>query len=103
MAKTTTHFWLALKLVPRLAIHKKLALVKEYGLPALFTSKGKPSLVTSSNGLSAKQLKREVEVHALGKRITLAVMLICCWQDVIASSFAVPLLFRVLSGVLDKV
>jgi DNA processing protein len=56
VAKTTTHFWLALKLVPRLAIHKKLALVKEYGLPALFTSKGKPSLVTSSNGLSAKQL-----------------------------------------------
>lgn len=46
------HYWLALKLVPRLAIHKKLALVDTYGLTTLFSS---PKL-TSANNLSAKQL-----------------------------------------------
>jgi DNA processing protein len=56
VTKTATHFWLALKLVPRLAIHKKLALVKEFGVSSLFTCEGKPSLVTSANGLSPKQI-----------------------------------------------
>ncbi len=57
MQKSKIHYWLALKLVPRLAIHKKLALVESYGLTALFSSsvKNNPSL-TSANNLTAKQL-----------------------------------------------
>ena len=57
MQKSKIHYWLALKLVPRLAIHKKLALVESYGLTALFSSSAKnnPSL-TSANNLTAKQL-----------------------------------------------
>ena len=51
------HYWLALKLVPRLAIHKKLALVDSYGLTALFSlTKSTPSILTSANNLSPKQL-----------------------------------------------
>ncbi len=45
MAKNTTtdvvytdvHYWLALKFVPRLAIHKKLLLVRKFGLRKLFS------------------------------------------------------------------
>jgi len=48
--------WLALKLVPRLAIHKKIALVDTFGLTALFSFDGKSSILTSANGLSTKQL-----------------------------------------------
>ncbi|MDO6505976.1 DNA-processing protein DprA [Colwellia sp. 4_MG-2023] len=57
MQKSKIHYWLALKLVPRLAIHKKLALVESYGLTALFSSSAKknPSF-TSANSLTAKQL-----------------------------------------------
>ena len=55
MHKTDIHYWLALKLVPRLAVHKKLALVKTVGLEALFE---KPFILTSSHGLSTKQLSR---------------------------------------------
>lgn len=36
--KTHVHYWLALKFVPRLAIHKKLLLVQKFGLMKLFTS-----------------------------------------------------------------
>ena len=56
MSKSATHYWLALKLVPRLAVQKKLALVKEYGLSALFTDADKPTRVTTANGLSPKQI-----------------------------------------------
>jgi len=36
--KTNAHYWLALKFIPRLAIHKKLHLVQEIGLMKLFSS-----------------------------------------------------------------
>lgn len=57
MKKSNIHYWLALKLVPRLAIHKKLALVDSFGLTALFSSSQKsPSALTSANNLTVKQL-----------------------------------------------
>ncbi|MCI2282301.1 DNA-processing protein DprA [Colwellia sp. MSW7] len=52
MQKSNIHYWLALKSVPRLAIHKKLALVNHHGLSTLFTS----SKLTSANNLTVKQL-----------------------------------------------
>ena len=55
-SKNKIHLWLALKLVPRLAIHKKIALVETFGLAALFTTTDKPSLLTSANGLTSNQL-----------------------------------------------
>ena len=56
-SKSNIEFWLALKLVPRLAIHKKLALVDSYGLAALFSSTTKVSSpLTSANNLTTKQL-----------------------------------------------
>ena len=33
---TPTHYWLAVRAIPRLAIHKKIALVKKFGLSNLF-------------------------------------------------------------------
>jgi len=55
--KNNIHYWLALKLVPRLAIHKKLALVDSYGLTALFSiSERSSSILTSANNLTTKQL-----------------------------------------------
>ncbi|MCP5077927.1 MAG: DNA-protecting protein DprA [Psychromonas sp.] len=57
MIKSNLHYWLALKLVPRLAIHKKLALIDSYGLTALFSlSQKNPTVLTSANNLTAKQL-----------------------------------------------
>ncbi|GAA6171184.1 DNA-processing protein DprA [Colwellia sp. KU-HH00111] len=57
MQKSNTHYWLALKLVPRLAVHKKLALVDSFGLSALFSlAKASCSPLTSANNLTAKQL-----------------------------------------------
>ena len=59
MQKSNIHYWLALRLVPRLAIHKKLALVDTYGLTALFSlanGKNPTSVLTSANNLTAKQL-----------------------------------------------
>ncbi|MBL4823384.1 MAG: DNA-protecting protein DprA [Colwellia sp.] len=55
MNKSNIHYWLALKLVPRLAIHKKLALVDAYGITALFSL---PILspLTSAHNLTPKQL-----------------------------------------------
>ena len=38
MPKSNSEYWLALKFVPRLAVHKKLALVKQHGLTELFQS-----------------------------------------------------------------
>ena len=35
---TATHYWLAVKAIPRLAIHKKIALVDKFGLSHLFAS-----------------------------------------------------------------
>ena len=55
MTQSKTHYWLALKLVPRLGIHKKLALVDAYGLSSLFNS-STLSPLTSANNLSTKQL-----------------------------------------------
>ncbi len=54
--KTETEYWLALKLVPRLAAHKKIALVRRYGLKKLFTNNQTSSILSSANGLSVKQL-----------------------------------------------
>ena len=57
MTQTNIHYWLALKLVPRLAIHKKLALVDSYGLTALFSfANNSRSILTSSHNLTSKQL-----------------------------------------------
>lgn len=56
MNRTHIKYWLALKLVPRLGVHKKLALVEAYGLPALFSSANTQSILTSANGLNAKQI-----------------------------------------------
>ncbi|MGB0937872.1 MAG: DNA-processing protein DprA [Colwellia sp.] len=57
MEKSNIHYWLALKLVPRLAIHKKLALVESFGLTALFHfSKNTPAKLTSANNLTVNQL-----------------------------------------------
>jgi len=53
--KSNIHYWLALKLVPRLAIHKKLALVNVYGVAALF-SLPELSPLTSAHSLTPKQL-----------------------------------------------
>ena len=55
MNKTNIHYWLALKLVPRLAIHKKLALVDAYGVEALF-SLPVLSPLTSAHNVTSKQL-----------------------------------------------
>ena len=46
MPKTNIDYWLALKYVPRLAIHKKLKLVKQHGLTQLFKS---PEILDSAN------------------------------------------------------
>ena len=50
MPKNRTQYWLALKFVPRLATHKKITLVNEHGLQALFTSS-----IVSINKLTQKQ------------------------------------------------
>ncbi len=55
MNKSRTHYWLALKLVPRLAVHKKLALVDAYGLTALFSPSTLP-LLTTNHKFTSKQL-----------------------------------------------
>ena len=55
MNKTNIHYWLALKFVPRLAIHKKLALVDTYGIATLF-SLPTSSPLTSAHNLTSKQL-----------------------------------------------
>jgi DNA processing protein len=57
VTQTNIQYWLALKLVPRLAIHKKLALVDSYGLTALFSfANNSRSILTSSHNLTSKQL-----------------------------------------------
>lgn len=55
MNKSNIHYWLALKLVPRLAIHKKIALVNTYGITALFSSQTLSTL-SLEHRLSPKQL-----------------------------------------------
>ncbi|WP_019028807.1 DNA-processing protein DprA [Colwellia piezophila] len=55
-SKSDIEYWLALKFVPRLAIHKKIALVETFGLTALFSLNSKSSVLSSANGLSVKQL-----------------------------------------------
>jgi DNA processing protein len=47
--RTDVHYWLALKFVPRLAIHKKLLLIQEIGLRKLFSSKHLPQSVKLSD------------------------------------------------------
>ena len=51
LALTTTHYWLAVKAIPRLASHKKIALVEKYGLTALFSS----SVDLTLSGLTSRQ------------------------------------------------
>jgi len=55
MNKTETEFWLALKLVQRLAVHKKLFLVETFGLKELFFQTQEKLL---SCGLSIKQCQQ---------------------------------------------
>jgi len=50
--KSESHYWLALKLVPRLASHKKLTLVELFGVEQLFH----PSQELSSLNLTQKQI-----------------------------------------------
>lgn len=52
MLKTQLHYWLALKLVPRLAVHKKIKLVNTLGIKGLFNTQQ----ALSSFSLSAKQI-----------------------------------------------
>ena len=49
---TSTHYWLAVKLIPRLSIAKKIMLVAKFGLELLFSS----SIDLSNSGLSKPQL-----------------------------------------------
>lgn len=56
MQANNLSLWLALKFVPRLAIHKKIALVQEFGIQKLFTTKKSRSVLTTSHGISTKQL-----------------------------------------------
>jgi DNA processing protein len=51
-SKSANHYWLALKLVPRLASHKKLTLVEHFGVEQLF----QPSQELSSLNLTQKQI-----------------------------------------------
>ena len=55
-SKSNIECWLALKLVPRLAIHKKIALVETFGLTALFSLTNRLSVLSSANNLSVNQL-----------------------------------------------
>ncbi|SEL35762.1 DNA protecting protein DprA [Colwellia chukchiensis] len=50
-ALTPIHYWLAVKAIPRLASHKKIALVEKYGLTALFTHSAELTAI----GLSQSQ------------------------------------------------
>jgi DNA processing protein len=50
--KSASHYWLALKLVPRLALHRKLALVELFGIEQLFHH----SQELSSSNLTSKQV-----------------------------------------------
>jgi DNA processing protein len=50
--KNASHYWLALKLVPRLALHRKLALVELFGIDQLFHH----SQELSSLNLTSKQV-----------------------------------------------
>ncbi len=61
MVKTSIHYWLALKYVPRLSIEKKLSLINHVGLEGLFT---KPISLTSF-GLTAKQIAAIVKPNWL--------------------------------------
>ncbi len=57
MEKTNLHYWLALKFVPRLAVHKKIALVDAFGLKVLFLlSKKQVCILKSQFKLTSKQL-----------------------------------------------
>jgi DNA processing protein len=50
--RSVSHFWLALKLIPRLVSHKKLTLVELFGVEQLFN----PSQELSSLNLTQKQI-----------------------------------------------
>ena len=56
MDRSAIHYWLALRLVPRLASNKKIILIKRFGLESLFSTKDKRSTLSSANGLTTKQL-----------------------------------------------
>ncbi|MBU2870988.1 DNA-processing protein DprA [Colwellia sp. E2M01] len=53
---SNAEYWLALKLVPRLAIHKKIALVEAFGLISLFSTDNTSSILSSANNLTVNQL-----------------------------------------------
>ena len=46
---TLTHYWLAVKAIPRLASHKKIALVEKFGLTALFAANTDLTLSSLTN------------------------------------------------------
>ncbi|MCP4325877.1 MAG: DNA-protecting protein DprA [Alteromonadales bacterium] len=56
MDRSAIHYWLALRLVPRLASNKKIILIKRFGLESLFSTKDKRSTLSSANGITTKQL-----------------------------------------------
>lgn len=52
MVRSTLHYWLALKAIPRLSVAKKISLAEEVGLEKLFS----PAMTLSVLGLSANQI-----------------------------------------------
>jgi DNA processing protein len=68
MELSPAHYWLAVKAIPRLAIHKKIALVEKFGLTALFSSTTDLTL----SGLTKPQLAAicSPDWQALSKIIT---------------------------------
>ena len=82
MPKTDQEYWLALKFVPRLAVHKKLALVKKYGLTQLFQS---PDILNTckltSNQTSAFEQPNWQNIEAIIARSANCNSEIICFSD----------------------
>jgi DNA processing protein len=80
--KTDQEYWLALKFVPRLAVHKKLALVKKYGLTQLFQS---PDILNTckltSNQTSAFEQPNWQNIEAIIARSANCNSEIICFSD----------------------
>lgn len=89
-ALTPTHYWLAVKAIPRLASHKKIALVEKYGLTALFSA----STDLTKSGLTSNQQLAisSPDWQAFSKIITDSHQ--CQSQIVTFDSLAYPLLLK---------
>lgn len=55
-ALTAIHYWLAVKLIPRLSINNKLTLVDKFGVEGLFEQLNEKALAEAKIKLTAKQL-----------------------------------------------